>query len=42
MFALEIRRKQVDTIRSLKQWCWHLDEAFVKINGAPKLPLAGR
>ncbi len=33
MFAAEIRRKRVDRMRSQTHWRWHLDEAFVKING---------
>jgi putative transposase len=33
MFAAELRRKRVDRIRGCKQWRWHLDEVFVKING---------
>jgi putative transposase len=33
MFAAELRRKQVDRMRGCKQWRWHLDEVFVKING---------
>jgi putative transposase len=34
MFAAELRRKRVDRMRGCKQWRWHLDEVFVKINGA--------
>ena len=34
MFAAEIRRKRVDHIRTYTHWRWHLDEVFVKINGA--------
>jgi len=33
MFAAEIRRKRVDRMRGCRQWRWHLDEMFVKING---------
>ena len=33
IFAAELRRKQVDRMRGCKQWRWHLDEVFVKING---------
>ena len=33
MFAAELRRKRVDRMRGCKQWRWHLDEVFVKING---------
>ncbi len=33
MFAAEIRKKRVAHMRGYPQWRWHLDEAFVKING---------
>ena len=33
MFAAEIRKKRVAHVRAYPQWRWHLDEAFVKING---------
>ena len=33
MFAAEIRKKRVAHMRAYPQWRWHLDEAFVKING---------
>jgi putative transposase len=33
VFAAELRRKRVDRMRGRKQWRWHLDEVFVKING---------
>jgi len=33
MFAAEIRRRRTQTLRAVPQWCWHLDEVFVKING---------
>src|ERR1700679_1215318 len=33
MFAAEIRKKRVAHMRGFIQWRWHLDEAFVKING---------
>ncbi len=33
MFAAEIRRKRVGGLRA-SRWRWHLDEEFVKINGA--------
>ena len=32
MFAAEIRKRRVYQ-RSYSQWCWHLDEVFVRING---------
>ena len=34
MFAAEIRRKRVDRMRGATHWRWHLDEVFVKVNGA--------
>jgi len=33
MFAAEIRKKRVAHMRHYPKWRWHLDEAFVKING---------
>ena len=33
MFAAEIRRKRVQTMRAHTHWRWHLDEVYVKING---------
>jgi putative transposase len=33
MFAAEVRKKRADRMRAWTQWQWHLDEAFVKING---------
>jgi putative transposase len=33
MFAAEIRKKRVAPMRGYPQWRWHLDEAFVKVNG---------
>jgi putative transposase len=33
MFAADIRRQQVSRMRGFRQWRWHLDEVFVKING---------
>ena len=32
VFAGEIRRRHVDR-RDRSNWCWHLDEVFVRING---------
>jgi len=34
MFAAEIRKKRSASMRADIQWCWHLDEVFVQINGA--------
>jgi|ERR1700722_1911808 putative transposase len=33
MFAAEIRKKRVAVMREYPRWRWHLDEAFVKVNG---------
>lgn len=33
MFAGEIPRKRVGRMRAFRQWRWHLDEIYVKING---------
>ena len=33
MFAAEIRKRRVAHMRGYPQWRWHLDAAFVKVNG---------
>ena len=33
LFAGDIRRQRVSRMRGLRQWRWHLDEVYVKING---------
>ena len=33
LFAGEIRRQRVSQMRGLRQWRWHLDEMYVKLNG---------
>ena len=33
IFAADIRRQRVSRMRGFRQWRWHLDELFVKING---------
>jgi putative transposase len=33
IFAAEIRRKRARHLQASPQWCWHLDEVFVRING---------
>ena len=33
MFAGEVRRRRASYMRGFRQWRWHLDEVFVKING---------
>ncbi len=34
MFAAEIRRRRAKHMRGFHHWRWHVDEVFVKINGA--------
>ena len=33
LFAADIRRQRVSRLRGFRQWQWHLDEVYVKING---------
>jgi putative transposase len=33
LFAADIRRQRVSRMRDFRQWKWHLDEVYVKING---------
>jgi putative transposase len=33
LFAADIRRQRVERMRGFRHWRWHLDEAFVRING---------
>ena len=33
LFASDIRRQRVSKMRGFRQWRWHLDEVYVKING---------
>ena len=33
MFAADIRRQRISRMRGFRQWRWHLDEMYVKING---------
>jgi putative transposase len=33
MFAAEIRRRRVSHMRGFRNWRWHLDEMYVKMNG---------
>ena len=42
MFAAEIRRRRVERMRAAKQWRWHLDEVYVKINGVPSPACSAR
>ena len=38
IFAGEIRRKRTSYMRGFRQWRWHLDEMYVKINGEMHYP----
>ncbi len=33
LFAGDIRRQRVSSMKGFRQWKWHLDEVYVKING---------
>lgn len=33
LFAAEIRRQRVNRMKGFRQWRWHLDEMYVKLNG---------
>ena len=33
MFTADIRRQRVSRMRGFRQWRWHLDEMYVKLNG---------
>jgi len=33
MFAADIKRQRISRMRGLRNWRWHVDEVFVKING---------
>lgn len=33
LFAADIRRQRVNRMRGFRQWRWHLDEMYVKLNG---------
>jgi putative transposase len=33
LFAGDIRRQRVSRLRGFRQWRWHLDEMYVKVNG---------
>jgi len=33
MFAADIRRQRVSRMKAFRQWRWHLDEMYVKLNG---------
>jgi putative transposase len=42
IFGAEIRKRRVAHMRGYPQWRWHLDEAFVKVNGVCRDPHADR
>ena len=33
MFAADIKRQRISRMRGFRNWRWHVDEVFVKING---------
>jgi putative transposase len=33
MFAADVRRQRASRMKGFRQWRWHLDEVYVKING---------
>ena len=33
LFASDIRRQRTSKMRGFRQWRWHLDELYVKLNG---------
>jgi putative transposase len=33
LFPADIRRQRVNRMRGFRQWRWHLDEVYVRING---------
>ena len=33
LFVAEVRRQRVNRMRGFRQWRWHLDAVFVKIDG---------
>ena len=33
LFASDIRRSRTNRMRGFRQWQWHLDEMYVKVNG---------
>lgn len=38
LFAADVRRQRVNRMRGFRQWKWHLDEVYVKINGEMHYP----
>ena len=33
LFAAHVRRQRISRMRAFRQWRWHLDERYVKLNG---------
>ncbi|WP_209349510.1 IS6 family transposase [Pontixanthobacter sp. CEM42] len=33
LFAADVKRQRISRMRGFRQWKWHLDEVYVKING---------
>jgi len=33
LFAADVRRQRVSRMKGVRQWKWHLDEVYVKVNG---------
>lgn len=33
LFASDIKRQPISLMRGFRQWRWHVDEVFVKVNG---------
>jgi putative transposase len=33
LFAADVRRQRVSRMRGFRQWRWHLDDRYVKLNG---------
>ena len=33
IFTADIRRQRVSRLRGFRQWQWHVDEMYVKLNG---------
>ena len=33
LFAADIRRQRVSRMRGFRQWRWHLDDMYVRLNG---------
>jgi putative transposase len=33
LFAADVRRQRISRMRGFRQWRWHLDEMYVKLNG---------